>query len=120
MYGTSGYVIDIESLNLMTLETIFYKDRYDALARLIVEQIVKDKKLREPSQLQEEGYFSVDEIVPTDNFIIDAKGITWFYNPYEIAVYSTGQTTVSLPWDAVKEFLMEDSPVYFLIERINK
>jgi hypothetical protein len=40
----------------------------------------------------------VDEVPPTDNVYIGAKGLSFVYNPYEIASYADGQITLYLPY----------------------
>lgn len=45
------------------------------------------------------------EIEPNGNFTVSDKGITYIYNQYEIAPYSSGVISVTVPWEDIKEIL---------------
>lgn len=45
-----------------------------------------------------ENRLLVDEVPPTDNFYIGANGLSFVYNPYEIASYADGQITLFIPY----------------------
>jgi hypothetical protein len=63
-------------------------------------------------ELAEKGQFTApNEIVATDNFYVNEEGITWTYDPYEIAPYSVGVVQITLSWDEVLPFLMDDSSI---------
>lgn len=120
MNGTSNHVIDLSTKNLLTLADLFPENVYSEIGSLIIKQIARDRNFTNPAQLNEDGFFSIEDVVPTDNFRIDAKGITWTYNPYEIAVYATGQITVTLDWALIKPYLLENSVVMNLVELAEK
>jgi hypothetical protein len=67
--------------------------------------------------LSELGFFSPREIDLTENFYIDARGVTWQYNPYDIAPYSLGVITVTLTWDQLYPYLLEESPLIALAQQ---
>lgn len=111
MYNTINHVIDLNSKSLLYLEDIFAISSLPDIGKLIIETIAADRKYKNPTELNDDGFFSIDEVQPTKNFTIDEKGITWIYNPYEIAVYAAGQITVTLEWPLVKPYLIDNSPV---------
>ena len=47
----------------------------------------------------------VDEVPPTGNFYISGQGISFVYNPYEIASYADGQVTLFVPYSKLNSFL---------------
>ncbi|MEG1586051.1 MAG: DUF3298 domain-containing protein [Bacteroidales bacterium] len=120
MNGTNNHVINLNTKSLMTLTDLFPENVLPEIGTLIIKQIAKDRNFSDPAQLNEDGFFSIEDVVPTDNFRIDEKGITWVYNPYEIAVYATGQVSVFLDWAIVKPYLLEESPVMKLVEMSEK
>ena len=42
---------------------------------------------------------------PNGNFSVDDAGVTWHFNPYEIAPYAMGVLEASLRWEELKPFL---------------
>lgn len=120
MNGTSNHVIDLSTKSLLTLTDLFPENVYQEVGSLIIKQIARDRNFTDPAQLNEDGFFSIEDVVPTDNFRIDEKGITWIYNPYEIAVYATGQISVTLDWALIKPYLLENSVVMNLVELAEK
>ena len=50
-----------------------------------------------------EMMFSMPE--PNDNFAVSEEGITWTYNPYEIAPYSMGIIDLTVSWADLKPYL---------------
>lgn len=54
-----------------------------------------DLKLTNINELSKKDY-SPENIVATDNFYAEKNGITWLYNPYDIAPYYLGQTRITI------------------------
>ena len=42
---------------------------------------------------------------PNGNFYVSEEGITWVYNPYEIAAYASGVIELPISWETLKPFL---------------
>lgn len=57
-----------------------------------------------------------DNIAPNGNFCITATGLQYVFNPYEIAPYYLGHTTVELPFGKLKAWMKKESPVNYLIQ----
>ena len=56
-------------------------------------------------ELDEHGYFSEDPMFVSDNFEIRQDTIDFIYNQYDIAPYSTGITTLSVPEDEIRSII---------------
>lgn len=76
----------------ITEEEIFVDNYQDNLARILVDQIAKQNNVSDAKELENIGFFSVDEIFPNGNFLVDETGITYSFNEYEIAAYVVGVT----------------------------
>ncbi len=118
MGGTFCYVIYLKNTNLITLEEIFPYSSLSSIGEMIVAQLIKDRELKTTGQLTEDGFFSVEEIMPTDNFYFNKEGMTWIYNPYQIAVFSLGEIRVSLKWENLKDLINEESPLKAFVDNI--
>ncbi len=106
-----GYVIDLESGTLVSEDQIFVDNYKKALAAIIVDQIANANHLKDPKELENIGYGSIEDIVPNGNIVFDEAGITYFFNENEIAAYVMGITKVFLPYEEVNLYLKKDSPV---------
>jgi len=103
--------------NLATLEQIALTDLFSEVSMNEVNEMAHHKLMVQygcntNEELSEKGLFlSPNEIELNDNFYINKQGITWTYNPYEIAPYSVGEVQICLTWDEVRPLLISDSPL---------
>ena len=104
-------VFDLDKGAIITEQQIFMEDYENQLASIIVDKIVKANELKNPQQLEDNGYISPEDIVSNNNFVIDEKGITYYFNEYEIAAYVVGMTEVFIPYKELVSLLKKDSPI---------
>ena len=57
------------------------------------------------------GYTSTGDLEPTENFYLSEKGITFYYNIYEIAPYVMGPVEITLPYEIMSHLLSDDTMV---------
>ena len=114
-HALKNHVIDLSTGNAITEAMIFVEDYQDTLTQLIIATIAKDKKAKDIKELENMGYFSIDEVYPNNNFWVNDKGITYTYNEYEIAAYVVGRTNVFIPYSDLKLILKPESPISALI-----
>jgi hypothetical protein len=110
-HGIFGYVLDVAGGSLLSEQYIFTENYINPLSLIIRNKIAESNDLEKPDKLESIGYFSVEDIVPNGNFIVNDKGITYYFNEYEIAPYSMGITTVFIPYGEIVNYLREDTPV---------
>lgn len=103
-----GYVIDLLSGELLS-EDDFAGDYYQQnISRLLTRKIAELNGVTNSEDLENIGYNTVD-IVPNNNFTIDNKGITYYYNENEIAGTMIGLTRVFIPFEEISIYLKEDN-----------
>jgi hypothetical protein len=105
MHATFYTNIDLETKQPLTLDDILTGDYKEAVTDLIWNQLMIDNKAGSHEELEDMGYGSTGEIVPTDNFFLDKSGITFFYNVYEITPYAMGTTKVNISFDMLENWL---------------
>ena len=110
-HAYNNHVLSLLTGEPLNEQDIFIDGFQDELAEIIVHFIAKDHEATLPEELENMGYFNVKEIYPNNNFYVDADGITYTYNEYEIAAYYIGKTDVLLPFEAIRHLIREDSPV---------
>ena len=115
-HSYTNFTLNTKDGKRITEEDLFVEDYQDSLAKLLIDEITKKNNLQDPKGLEDIGYFSVDEIYPNNNFYIDATGITYTFNEYEIASYALGQTEVHLSFEQIMPLLKEGSPVAGMIK----
>lgn len=114
-HSFTNHVIDLETGDLITEDDIFIDSYQEDLAQILVDKIALQNNLDNPKELENIGYFSVDEIFPNKNFLVDDNGITYTFNEYEIAAYVVGATNVFLPYEEIEFLLKKESPIAHLI-----
>lgn len=115
-HAINHHVIDLQTAQALTEEDIFVEGYEDRLSQILVDQIAKQNNVANVKELENIGFFSVDEIFPNGNFMIDETGITYSFNEYEIAAYVVGATHVTLPYEEIRHLLREDSPIARLLD----
>ena len=115
-HSYNNHVVNLKTGKPITEEEIFVDNYQDNLARILVDQIAKQNNVSDAKELENIGFFSVDEIFPNGNFLVDETGITYSFNEYGIAAYVVGVTNVHLPYKEIRYLLRDDSPISQLIE----
>ena len=113
-HSTTNHVLNLKNGTIITEEDIFVEDFHDSLAQMLVNQIAKQNDVSNIKDLENIGFFSVDEITPNGNFLVDENGITYSFNEYEIAAYVVGVTNVHLPYENIRHLLKPESPISHL------
>lgn len=114
-HAQNNHVINLKTGSLVTEEEVFIEDYQDALSKILIEKIAKQNNVENPKELENVGFFSVDEIYPNGNFLVDTSGITYTFNEYEIAAYVVGKTNVFIPYEEIQLLLRKESPISQLI-----
>lgn len=109
---TTNRVFDMSSQNTVTLSNLFTEESLSVVADNLRQALAIQNDCQTVDELIQSGiFFSAGEIEPNDNFLLDNKGLTWIYDPYEIAPYAYGPVTVSLSWNQLVDLIDPDSSV---------
>jgi len=108
--------VDLNNGSVITQKDLFTADNAELLlTTLILGKLVEIQKVKSPEKLEEIGFFDVSAIKPSDNFFLNEKGITFVYNPYEIAAYYLGILEVFIPYEDITAILASQSPIKRII-----
>ena len=113
-HSFTNHVIDMKTGNLIKEDDIFIEGFQEDLEQILIDRIAKQNTVENPKELENIGFFSIDEIFPNGNFLIDDNGITYTFNEYEIAAYVVGATNVHLPYEEIQYLLKKESPIAHL------
>ena len=113
-HGSHSYTccnIDLSTGKKIEEPDIFVDGFEIQLAQILVDKLAKDNKLSAAKELEDIGFFSVEEIFPNNNFAINDKGITYYFNEYEIAAYAVGLIAVEVSFDELEPLLRSSSAI---------
>ena len=108
MYAETYDVFDLRTGALVSEADLIAPGHEQEIEALLYESLVAS--LEPLAEEGEEGEPFMDSFfgAPTmnGNFSVSPDGITWHYNPYEIAPYAMGVIEVPLSWSQLKEYLL--------------
>ena len=86
-------------------EDLFVDDYFEPLHHLLVEALIhQTENVDTERELRAMG-FSIEDIVPNDNFYVTEDGLVYVYNPYDIASYAMGRIDIYLSRSAIEKYL---------------
>ena len=86
-------------------EQLFAENYQEPLTQLLLQYMVEQNDEIALIQDWQEAGYNVDDIHPNDNFYLAEEGITYVFNPYDIAPYALGETEILIPWSALQNIL---------------
>ena len=108
--------VNLDNGSVITGDDLFIDDYESFLTPLILGKLVEIRKVKSTKELEKEGFFDISDIRPNNNFYLNEKGITYVYNPYEIAAYYIGTLEVFIPYEDITVILAPQSPIKQLIK----
>ncbi len=115
-YNITYTNIDLKKLVTLTEEDLFLPGYYKPLTEKILHQLMREYQVDEPDSLLTHGFFTIDDIVPNNNFWLNDEGIHYSYNQYEIAPYAMGVIDVMIPYSELTDLLIPDGIVQRYIQ----
>ncbi|KAA6317682.1 hypothetical protein EZS27_032198, partial [termite gut metagenome] len=98
--------IDLTKSSPLGLNDIFKGDNYkELLTDLLWNQLMADNRVTTHEELEEMGYGTTGDLVPSENFYLDKGGITFYYNVYEFAPYVMGPVEIRLPYELIERMI---------------
>jgi hypothetical protein len=116
-HSYTAHTLDLTSGEEMQEEDFFAEGYQEELAALLVNKIAEKNQVENARELENMGFFSIDEIYPNGNFTIDDTGITYYFNEYEIAAYVVGATRVLLPYNEIQHLLRNNTRIALPVGR---
>ncbi|MCU0422739.1 MAG: DUF3298 and DUF4163 domain-containing protein [Bacteroidia bacterium] len=93
----------------ITLKSLFNDSAIKKLSQVAELQFKKHYKLTDSLTLEQAGFWFKDDVFQlNENFAIHNEGITWLYNPYEIAPYAFGSPTITIDKETILPLLQKD------------
>ena len=109
------YSFDVESQTYIDVNRLFRDDAIADVCQLLKQQLLKQNNASGNEQLNDLGYFNVENITVSHNFFFDENGVTWSYLPNELAVEAVGEPKITIPYGDLTDFQCDNS----ILERLN-
>lgn len=109
-----NYVINIKNGSQVTENDIFNPGYDTALQSLIITSLLEQHGVKTILELEDLGFFGVQEIVPNRNFLLNDKGIIYTYNKGEYSAYQLDAPQVFIPYASIRSLLRVNSVAYKL------
>lgn len=103
------YSFDVETQTFIDVNRLFRDDAMADVCQMLKQQLLNQNNVTGNEQLNDLGYFNVENITVTSNFFFDDKGVTWSYMPNELAVEAVGEPRITIPYSDLESFLCENS-----------
>ncbi len=108
------YSFDVDTQTYIDVNRLFDDDAITDVCQLLRQQLLAQNNATGNEQLNDLGYFNVENITVSRNFYFDDKGVTWSFLPNELAVEAVGEPKITIPYKDLEPSLCENS----IIERL--
>lgn len=113
--ATHRYVnFDLNNMSRIEVNNLFGESVLDEVASMLKEKLKKQNGVDSDDALIDLGYFNLDNLRVTNNFYFKDESVVWTYVPYEISLYSVGETEIELTFDEMSMYLNDNSPVSYI------
>lgn len=109
MYMTIYNNFDKKKKQVLTMHKLFSLANLNKLLQIVEPKFREANELKQGADLEAAGYWFKDNIFHlNDNFTFTEEGITWLFNPYEIAAYAQGTIEVTIKKEEVLPLMTPD------------
>lgn len=99
---------------VLTKQNVFLPNTDKAVCQLIMKRLIEEANSRLDTDtitslegLRSVGALLEGDLYVPDNFRLGQEGITFLYNPYDIAPYSMGAFELTVPYTELKNYLVQ-------------
>lgn len=117
VYFTYFQNIDLRTLKQIELNDLLIGEYDEELTDMLISQLMEDVGASTQDELEEFGYGTTADIIPTENFKLTPGGISFLYNIYEIAPYVLGPIEIDLSFKQLEPILNTE---YMIVKELRK
>ena len=92
----------------LTLEDVLVPGYKVKLNNLLQKALLKKANCKDINELHDKGYLFSMEMYPSNNYVLGKEGITFIYNPYEIAPYELGRIELTISYDDMENLMKKE------------
>lgn len=118
MYNFTGGAHGLEQLltlnfdkttgKTITLDDVMVTGYQMRLNELLQKALLEKADCKDINELHDKGYLFSMEMYPSSNFVLGKDGVTFIYNPYEIAPYALGRIELKLSYSTLEPIMKKN------------
>ena len=97
--------VDLNDLVTLSEEDLFIPNYKKQLTDALLSELTEKYNVTSPDSLVQQGFFTIEDIAPNNNFWMNKEGIHYAFNQYEVAPYAMGVIEVTIPYSKLKDIL---------------
>lgn len=101
--------LDLLEMKKLALSDLFIGDSDGQINQMLKSKLIEQEGVKDEEELNNLGYFNLQNLYVTNNFYFSDNGINWCYEPGVLAVPAVGETSLLLPFEELMRFKCEDS-----------
>lgn len=102
-YHCTTYLnFDEKTGNAVELGDIFLESKMTQLSDILLDKLMEKCGVQTLQQLNDAGYLTQTDMTPSRLFLLEKDSVSFFYNEYDIAPYSTGPTEIKVSCEELK------------------
>lgn len=107
---TTNY--DLRRNERITIQALFKNSEDPVIKELLLKKLMERFEVESPEDLEFAGVFNYQALDVTNNFYFNDQGITFYYNPYELAAYAFGAIELNLSYAELEPLFSSDYSKY--------
>lgn len=101
---TSIFTFDALTGEYLDLEKVFPSVHHEALTEMLLKKLMEQCDAEDIDALHEMGLLDMIDMYVSTNFALRADSVEFYYNPYDIAPYAFGPSTLCLDYESIKPY----------------
>lgn len=104
---------DTANGKLLKLQDVFIAGSEAPISQLLLKELItemagrlEDENIKSLKDLQNAGILNLTNMYVSENFLLEKEQVSFLYNKYDIAPYSAGAITLSLPYSEVEKYMI--------------
>ena len=107
----NNFTYNLEMEQWVNEQDIFEPGYDEALRPVIQELLMELHDVKTIEQLEDLGFFGVEEIIPNNNFLLMDEGIVYTFNKGEFSAYHLPPAQILIPYATIRSLLKEHSVI---------
>ena len=102
------YNIDLKNIAPIDL-SMFRSDAFGAVCKALKQQLMTQNRAKNSDELNDLGFFNIDNLTLTTNFCFGENGVTWSSLPQELAADANLEPKITLDYATLKRWASDKS-----------
>lgn len=99
---------DLRNARPVTVDLLFADGSEDPVNQLLLKALMSDFGVDAVEALADKGVYFYEEAKMGENFYLSDEGVTFFFNPYDIAAHFVGPIELTLPYSDLSGYLKDE------------